>query len=176
MPSSSVSSSDLAAWVREAWDCGPDTDKRTPWTHHFNSFLARKVGHGVTAFGCGLGRNGQYLVDHCWSSPWTNMATYQGLELAAEFEWQGTRGSIEEDLVKLADVRAKARLFVGNLWGADWQRVAAEIAEDASNMLSKHSDARNDTIVLAIGPKGSTRERQEHVLVWEVKASGAKPL
>jgi hypothetical protein len=176
MPQPSVPSVDLARWAREAWDNGPNTDKRTPWTHYFNDFLARRVAPGVTAFGCGPGHNGQYLVDHCWSAPWTCMRDYRGLDLIAEFEWHGTRSAIEEDLIKLADVRAQARLFVGNLWGADWKSVAQCIADDAATMLAKHRFAREDRIVLAIGPKGQTREQQEGLLIWEVTASGATPL
>jgi hypothetical protein len=104
------------------------------------------------------------------------MRDYRGLDLIAEFEWHGTRSAIEEDLIKLADVRAQARLFVGNLWGADWKSVAQCIADDAATMLAKHRFAREDRIVLAIGPKGQTREQQEGLLIWEVTASGATPL
>jgi len=176
MPKPNIPPAELATWVRDAWDTGPDTDERTVWTQHFNDRLAIRVPSGITAFGSGLGRNSQYLVDHCWSAPWTGMSSYSGLELAAEFEWGGTRGAVEEDLIKLADIRAKARLFVGNLWGSEWCKTAQEIADATVAMLSKHDFARDDTIVLALGPKGKRAECKEDIRVWAVTSNSASSL
>lgn len=166
----------LAKWARDAWNEDIGTDDRTAWTEHLNRTLASHAPAGLKAFGTGLGRHyGRYLLDHCWSKSWVGMAGYEGLVLAAEFEFAGTKDAIEEDLVKLADVRAEARVFLGNLWGSQWADVAEEIARDASSMLYGHARARDDWIVLALGPKGR-REREEGLRVWCVTAGQARSM
>ena len=168
-----VTAEEVAQWVRYAWDNGPPDDDLTAWTVHVNScFSEHAKAKGLEAFGKGLGkRRGEYLVDHCWSEPWTGMETYRGLQFAAEFEWGGTRSAIEEDVIKLADIRAPARLFLGTLWSAPWS-AAEDIATEVGLMLKAHGVARGDWIVLALGPKGKA-EVTEPLKVWKVTTNGA---
>lgn len=167
----------LAEWARTAWDTDIGADDRPTWTVHLNQTLAKLMPPGLVAFGTGLGEgHGQYLVDHCWSKPWEGMASYDGLELAAEFEFGGSRAAIEEDFVKLADVRARYRVFLGNLWSSDWAQVD-KLAKDAAAFLAGHARVDDkDSIVLALGPKGRRLERKDALQVWEITRAGARKL
>lgn len=78
------------------------------------------------------------------------MNDYQGLVLAAEFEFGGTRAAIEEDLVKLAN--------------------------DVSVMLRNHSAAKHDWLVSALAPKGQA-DTIENLRIWEITAGAmCRPL
>ncbi|MCC6671543.1 MAG: hypothetical protein IT458_10810 [Planctomycetes bacterium] len=102
------------------------------------------------------------------------MGTYAGLELAAEVEFAGTREQIEHDLIKLADVRAHSRLFVGSLgpWSQD---EAAAIADAAATMMRLHDLAAGEWMVLALGPKGK-QEDTEDMRIWKVTRDGKQQL
>lgn len=171
---SKVTPINLTAWVKESWNKGPRTPGRKEWTKHMNRRLARLAKEHMLEEWCsGRGRKrAEYLVDHCWSNRWQGMASYTGLVFAAEFEFHGSRASVEEDLVKLADVRADARLFLGNLRGRHWEKKAETIAQAAAEMLAIHAHTRSDWIVLALGPKGKKLEGEQNLMVWKVTSRG----
>lgn len=169
----------LAKWVADTWKSGPPDDGRRVWTRYFNSCLAdlaTKQQPALTAHYSNRDEDRcEYMIDRCWSAPWSEMRTYSGLVLAAEFEWGGSRKDIEEDLVKLADVRAQHRVFVGNLSGPGWSANADHIAESAADFLRDHRFAtERDSIVLGIGPKQGSAQN-EPIRVWIVRPGCAEP-
>ncbi len=86
------------------------------WTRYIGRSL-RKIFDGATV--CGKGCPvGEYLADFTGfeykeADPWKK---YKGLILAAECEWSsGNPDGLWEDFVKLVDIRADRKVFIGNL-------------------------------------------------------------
>lgn len=170
-----VTAQQLADCVWDEWEVKKAPDNVRLWTRRMNRRLEREARGLVASYSAPKRKKAEYLVDHSWAWTRRRLKTYRGLALAAEFEFGGTVRAIADDLVKLVDVRAYARLFVGNI--REWTRTRVqEIAEATKSMLQRHEFARNDWIVLAIGPKGERASKAHRIRIWKVTRSRAQLL
>ena len=102
-------------------------------------------------------QGGDHMIDLVWfyepaeGDETGQRKTYRGLALALECEWDGTKEEFWEDFVKLADVSASRRLFVGSL-DAD---IYAQLEDDEGDLtceighyLANHVHFRGEDEVL----------------------------
>ena len=109
---------------------------------------------------------GEYLLDHVWSieegSSWQN---YKGLLLAMECEWGGSDESVWEDFVKLVDIRAKFKIFVGTY--RRWQEVDDFVRQLAVFFKGHIHSKDTEEILLILEKKGGGEYR-----AWILSGSG----
>ncbi|MBM4015844.1 MAG: hypothetical protein FJ293_12890, partial [Planctomycetes bacterium] len=91
-------------------DDGPEEDGRTVWTTYVCCEFAKRAPEGTIAFT-------GYLADFvwCYQEEEDDTQSYEGLMLAGECEWTPTTDAFWEDFVKLADLSADRRIFIGHL-------------------------------------------------------------
>ncbi len=106
---------EIDAAIEKAMECDLGTDSPSAWTKHvFESVNKTRPTDQVVTCPPGKGRRGEYLVDLAWSSEESReWLGYRGLLLAMECEWGGDEDALWEDFIKLADVRADRKIFVG---------------------------------------------------------------
>jgi len=134
-------------WRREA----PMGGKRSPWTKYVGNCL-RKIFRGLTVLGRGGKKEPEYLVDFAGqdcseAAPWRS---YHGLILAAECEWNPDSDELWNDFIKLADVRADRRIFIGNFKANDWVKEAEKLVANWATHLKKHKHKCGDDEVLVM--------------------------
>lgn len=127
------SARDLLEHVKAIFERGcahqPPLDQ-TDWTNfvasEMRALAAKTAPMELTCWGSPWSADdcGQHLVDVAWAylppgrnSPWTE---YEGLALAMECEWKTDRDCLFQDFLKVLDVQADRRLFVGQLSAGGW--------------------------------------------------------
>ena len=97
-------------------------DSPAAWTQHMLKAVRNAVPRNeqLVPYGHLWSPKGQreYLIDMAisYETDHDQWHSYHGLVLACECEWGGTREALWQDFVKLADVRANLRVFIGALW------------------------------------------------------------
>jgi len=91
---------------------------RREWTSYVKRVFTQACPKGMQPYHTGA-RGPEYLVDLVWSDPSEKLKhvpwhKYRGLGLVLECEWKLGDDAFWEDFVKLADIRADARVFLGH--------------------------------------------------------------
>jgi hypothetical protein len=177
----------LAATILKAMRSGPRTGKMRPWTRHIKQEF-RKAKPTSPEIVCyfepwpGKPREpdrvtvagkkepqGEYLVDLVWTyQPKPGDEGHRGLLLALECEWNGSEKALWQDFVKLADVTAPRKVFIGALTKVlyeDRERLVHALAE----YLHRHMHAQDDIVVIGLCGKGAYEDAYE---VWQLGPRG----
>ena len=144
--------------IQKAMEDGPETDSRSVWTRCILNAVNRTKPDDdrIVTYPCRKGRRSEYLVDLVWSleqnREWEG---YGGLLLAVECEWGGDQEALWEDFIKLADVRADLKIFVGAAWSGLYEE-RERLLHAWASFLSNHRHVREceEILVALCGKKG----------------------
>lgn len=144
------STRDLLEHVKAIFERGcahqPPLDQPA-WTKFLASEMralaARTAPTELTSWGSAWSADdcGQHLVDVAWAylppgrnSSWTE---YEGLALALECEWKTDHDHLFQDFVKVLDVQADRRLFIGQLSAGGWQE-RQQLLDEFDSIVQRH--------------------------------------
>ncbi len=153
-------------------DDAPEEEDISGWTKHVSESLERVFAE-LTICGKG-GEEAEYLVDFAGyegveTDPWSK---YRGLALAAECEWsEATLDGLWKDFVKLADVRADRKVFIGNLRAEDFDKdTDALVADWAAHLQAHRHTCKGEQVLVMLFNKrcGATKGS------WIIGADGGK--
>lgn len=130
--------------------------------------VARQINKApaVLVFGHGL-LGGEYLVDQVWSIEGRKRTDYRGLLLAMECELSSASDDDRwYDFVKVADVRADLRVFIGAFPASAGMDDMKKFVTDVQTMVSRHRHRTpSDLYLLALYFKGGRTDGQLHGFV-----------
>jgi len=181
---------EFAKVVGKAMDTDIGTDAARPWTRHIIKSIEslrpkdtrivswfepwNKQNRYVLVCGHTVER-GEYLVDLAWGlQHGGGDEGHGGILLALECEWGGSEQHLWEDFVKLADVRAERKVFVG-VGNNGVYAGRLDLIDRFARFLARHHHARTDQILVALGGK-YTRFKDQVTIALLGPRGGSKVL
>ncbi len=153
----------------------PREDDVGLWTKHIAKALC-DIFAGVTVCGKGC-TTGEYLTDFAGfeCSEEDAWGKYRGLVFAAECEWsKGNPDGLWEDFIKLADVRADRKVFIGNLHKQHFADVDALLEKWANHLKNHRHISADEEILVLLSEKGG--DAQEGSWIITAAREGARTL
>jgi len=147
------------------------------WTAHVARKLASLCPVGCLPYGHLFREDDrrEYLCDQVWGierpDDWEH---YEGLAFAMECEWDGGVDAFLEDFVKVLDVAAERRLFIGNLHTKTaWPDRQTTVLETVRQIAKGHRFfGEADEVAVFLCEKGGDGD----VECWLVRGNGDKPV
>ncbi len=139
-------------------------EKRPEWTKYIKEIFSDMKSTGVEEYG--YGGNPAYLLDYVWGyeEKDTEWWEYPGLALAMECEWHGSEDEFWKDFVKLADIRADIKIFVGQLNTTVYEN-RKELIQNVKTFLSGHRHfGKDEKILIVLWDKGVSEEGESYLV------------
>ncbi len=139
---------------------------RKGWTRFVLSVFSQACPSTCQPYSSRDRRHPEYLVDLVWSYPnergkWLPWSECRGLALAMECEWNGSTNGFWEDFIKLADVRADARVFLGHLHKRAFREYSSTdgaFHHEIQRFLKRHRHfSAKDSIIVALWSYGGNQ-------------------